>query len=76
MCLFCFPRFTIKDIDFKVGMPFADVKGKLFPIVSLGPGTHIRANFGEEPFVYGMLSLSAEEIRDATVPLLMKGVGY
>lgn len=57
-------------------MPFADVKGKLFPILTLGPGTHIRANFGEEPFVYGMLSLSAEEIQNALVPVFMEGMSY
>lgn len=59
-----------------VGIPLADVKGKIFPIVNLGPGTHIRANFGEDPFVHGMLSLSAEEIQNALVPVFTKGMSY
>lgn len=50
--------------------------GKFFPMISQGPGVHIRANFGDQPFAYGVPSLSAEEIQNALKPTLARGYSF
>jgi hypothetical protein len=35
-----------------LGVAFEDVWGRLFPVVGLGPGASVRANFGKTPFQY------------------------
>ena len=48
------------------GVAFREVKGKLYPSIGLKKnGEHIRANFGQTPFVYdidGMMEAEIERI--------------
>jgi hypothetical protein len=37
---------------YDVGIAFEEVTGRLFPVVGLGQGTQIKANFGKTPYKY------------------------
>ncbi|EOO02687.1 putative ran-binding protein [Phaeoacremonium minimum UCRPA7] len=46
-----------------LGVAFRDVKGKLYPSIGLKKnGEHIRVNFGQTPFVYGIDGMMKAEI--------------
>ncbi|KAI9842560.1 MAG: hypothetical protein M1837_007073 [Sclerophora amabilis] len=47
-----------------LGTAFRDIKGKLYPSVGMKrPGEHIRANFGQSPFVFDIDAMMATEKR-------------
>lgn len=49
--------------DTRPGKPIADMKGKIVPIIQVGRGDHIRANFGDKPPVYEIPTPPTETIK-------------
>jgi hypothetical protein len=48
------------------GVAFRDIKGKVYPSVGLKKtGDHIRANFGQTPFVFGIDAMVEVRLRTA-----------
>lgn len=44
------------------GVAFRDMKGKLYPVVGMKrTGEHIRANFGQTPFIYDIDAMMKQE---------------
>lgn len=44
------------------------MKGKIIPLIQVGRGDHIRANFGDKPFVYEVPTLSTETMSNLWRP--------